>query len=234
MSLVLPEILVELRALSPGLLVAGVAVALVLWLGGWWSYRFWVVLGTTVAAGVLGLYEAPALRMQPVLASVLLAVAAGMLALSLARLFAFAAGGVTCLVLVHLLIPSAHAPVICFLAGGLLATLLYRLWLILLTSFAGSLLLLHCGLALATQAGGVDLVAWCRSQAVLLNWVCGIATALGWVVQFFWTRRRSARPKQEHDAAEPEEPPKPAPPPPRPKKQNKVRLRIPIPFRKAA
>src|SRR5262249_11401902 len=151
MTLVLPEVLVEVRGLSPLLLVIGLAIGLFLWLGGWWSYRFWAVLGTTVVAGVFGLYEAPQLHMQPLLASILLAIAAGMLALSLMRLFAFAAGGCTCLMLVHALVPSVHAPLVCFLAGGLLAVLLFRLWMILLTSAAGTVLMLYCGLGLANQ-----------------------------------------------------------------------------------
>jgi hypothetical protein len=228
MSILLPEILVEARGLSPAVLIAGLAIGLVLWLGGWWSYRFWAVLGTTVIAGVFGLYEAPLLHMQPLLASVLLAIAAGLLALSLMRLAAFAAGGCTCLVLVHMLFPSVHAPMICFLAGGILAILLFRLWMILLTSAAGTLLIFHCGLGLFGLLGNVDPGVWARSQETGLTWACGLIALLGWVIQFFLTRRRPASSLQEEGE---EEPAQWIPPPPPKKKET---LWSWLPFRRAA
>ena len=59
----------------------GLALGLFLWLFGWWSHRFWVVLVTTVLAGLFGLNEAPRLSANPIVLS--------LLALSLA---AFVAG----------------------------------------------------------------------------------------------------------------------------------------------
>ena len=93
MQMVSPDLIADLCGLSLGLLLAGVVVGFVLWLFGWQSHRFWVVLLTTVAAGVYGLQEAAAFKTPPLVAALLLAVAAGILALALVRLLAFGAGG---------------------------------------------------------------------------------------------------------------------------------------------
>src|SRR5947209_2084318 len=94
MQTVVPEILAEAQGLSPALFAVGLVLGLALWLFGWKWHRFWTVLAITVAAGVYGLSDAAgSLRAQPLVAGLLLAVAAGMLALSLARLMAFGAGG---------------------------------------------------------------------------------------------------------------------------------------------
>lgn len=193
MELILPEVLIEVRQLSIPVLITGLAVGLMLWLAGWWSHRFWVVLGATVIAGLFGLYEASNLHMQPLLAALLLAVAAGMLGLSLMRLLAFAAGGMTCLAVVHALVPSVHAPMVCFLSGGLVASLLFRLWMMVLTSFAGSVLLVYCGLGLAAPLVKINLIQWSEGNATILHVCCGVATLLGFVVQFLVDRKRKKR-----------------------------------------
>ena len=120
MELLAPDIVAEVKTLSVGLCAGGLVVGLALWLFGWWSHRFWVVLTITLLAGVYGLYEAPAWRVQPLLSAILLALAAGMLALALTRLLAFAAGGFTAVLGLQALVPTLDQPLICFLAGGLL------------------------------------------------------------------------------------------------------------------
>src|SRR5436189_225843 len=55
MELVAPDIVAEVKTLSIGLCAAGLAVGLALWLLGWWSHRFWVVLSITLLAGYAGL-----------------------------------------------------------------------------------------------------------------------------------------------------------------------------------
>jgi len=63
---------------------------------------------------------------QPLLAGLLLAVAAGLLALALVRVIAFAAGGIAAVYGVRLLPPAPwQEPLICFLGGGLLGLLLF-------------------------------------------------------------------------------------------------------------
>src|SRR5437868_457492 len=172
MELIIPEILAEARHLSTPLLVSGLVLGLVLWLAGWWTYRFWVALLTTVVAGVVGLYEANVFHMQPLLAALLLAIAAGLLALSMMRLFAFAAAGVVFLTLARIMAPSVDAPWVCFLAGGILAIILFRPWMMALTSFGGAMLLLHTGLCLLEPVLLGDCVAWGRAHWIMLNWLC--------------------------------------------------------------
>src|SRR5436853_292805 len=103
MVLIATDILADLCGLSLGLLIALVPVGLLLWLFGWWSNRFWIVLATTVCAGVFGLLEATTWQAQPIVVAVLLAIAAGILALALMRLITFAAGGLAGVFLVQFL-----------------------------------------------------------------------------------------------------------------------------------
>src|SRR5207237_9828162 len=85
MQLVAPDILSDACGLSIGLVIAGVVLGLALWLFGWSCHRFWIVLITTVLAGVYGLYDAAAFRAQPLVAALLLALVGGLLALALVR-----------------------------------------------------------------------------------------------------------------------------------------------------
>src|SRR5580765_6925141 len=93
MELIVPDIVADVRELSAILSVMGLAIGVVLWLAGWWSHRFWFVLGFTVLGGIWGLQNAVALKSQPLVAAVGVGLAAGILALTLVRLGAFAAGG---------------------------------------------------------------------------------------------------------------------------------------------
>ena len=71
---------------------------------------------------------------------ILLAVAAGMMALELASVMAFLAGGVGAWLAVQWVLPQAQELWAVFLSGGLFGLLLYRLWTMLLTSLIGTLL----------------------------------------------------------------------------------------------
>src|SRR5947209_5680609 len=55
MQLLAPDILKAAQGLSPALSCLGVGVGVSMWLLGWRSHRFWIVLFTTVVAGILGL-----------------------------------------------------------------------------------------------------------------------------------------------------------------------------------
>jgi hypothetical protein len=190
MYLLAPDILQKACELSLPVTVTALVVGLFLWLFGWWTHRFWVVLVMTVLGGIFGLYEGPLFRAQPMLASLLLALAAGMLALALVRLLAFAAGGLTGLLTLQIVAPAWHQPVLGFLACGVLGLVLFRLWMMVLTSFTGTLLMAYSGLCLLNRAGTVDAVAWIEQGAVLLNWLCGLLTMLGLVAQYLLDRRR--------------------------------------------
>src|SRR4051794_31182340 len=97
MQLFAPDILEAAHGLSLGMSITGLVVGLLLWVTGWWWHRFWIVLGCTVAAGMIGLAYASQLGhvggMKPLLAGLLMAIAAGVLALALVRVIVFAAGG---------------------------------------------------------------------------------------------------------------------------------------------
>ena len=174
----------------------------------------------TVAGGVLGLYFGADYDLQPLVAGLLLAVSAGALALSLARVLLFLAGGAACVWLAHTVAPAWDAPAVCFLAGGLLGVLLYRLWVTALSSLAGALLLAYSILGLLAAERLCDAVGWAGEQTALLNWTCGAFAVLGLLTQLLLERRRRRRIKQEEADKKEEEQralsPPPPPPPPAP------------------
>jgi hypothetical protein len=190
MRLVAPELVADLCGLSPGLLGAAAAIGAALWLLGWWSHRFWVVLIATVGAGVYGLFEAPILKAQPLIASLLLALAAGLLALALIRVFAFVAGGVVGLAAVQAFAPSADQPLIAFLVSGLLGLILFRWCVTGVMSFTGSLVLVYAGLAFLNQRGTLDATTYAENSGPLLSGVVGLMTVIGFALQLWQERRR--------------------------------------------
>ncbi len=219
MVLVAPDILEEVRQLPWYLPAFGAALGLLLWLFGGRGHRFWLVLLTTVAGGVLGLHFGAAYDMQPLVAGLLLAVAAGALALSLARVVLFVIGGAACVWLTHTLAPVLDAPAVCFLVGGLLGVLLYKVWVTALSSLAGTLLLAYSILGLLGGLGVCDAAGWAGEQTAVLNWACGAFAVLGLLAQLLLERRRLRRQqKRDKDRKETEEqarPPWYPPPPPR-------------------
>jgi hypothetical protein len=197
MQLFAPDILQEARGFSP--VISGVAFALgfFLWLLGWRGHRFWIVLATTITAGIWGLYSGPALGTQYLVAGVLLAVAAGFLALALARVVAFAAGGLALWIAVRSFAPSLDAPLVFFLMGGLLGVLLFRLWTMALTSSAGAVLMGYSGLCLASRLGNVDIVALARDHPGMLNAAGGGLALAGLLAQYIVERRKGRAKRRE-------------------------------------
>ena len=193
MQFVMPDILADTCDLSMGLVVLGLILGLILWLFGWLTHRFWVVMMTTVLAGVYGLYEAPAFRAHPLLSSLLLAVTAGVLALAVVRVLAFAAGGLAGLLALQAMAPSWNQPLVGFLACGLVGLFLFRLWMMALTSFVGTLLIAYSGLSLLNRSGSVDVVTWTEQGEILLNWTCILVATLGLVTQFLLDQRRQSK-----------------------------------------
>jgi hypothetical protein len=198
MAIIASDILADLCGLSLGLLIALLPVGLLLWLLGWWSHRFWIVLAATVTAGVFGLLEAGAWRVQPIVIAVLLAIAAGVLALALVRVVTFTAAGLSAVYLVHFIFPTLNQQVVCFLVGGLLGLLLFRWFFMATTSFAGTVLVAYGTLALLHYREIIDAVAWSDENSLMLTIVCGVATLIGFAFQFF-VERRQQRKKRERD-----------------------------------
>jgi hypothetical protein len=209
MQLVAPDILESVVGLSPGLAVTGLSVGALLWFVGGLTHRFWVVLGGTVIAGVVGLFIGKHFveQMPPVVLGLLLAVSVGALALALFRVVLFIASGAAVMWLAGTIVPSWDEPIACFLAGGLLGIALYKPCIIALSSFGGTLLMSYSGLLLASSFGKVDVVALAAKQTPMLNWSVGTVTVLGVLVQFLILRR--GRGSKKGAEKEEEEEPKP-------------------------
>src|SRR5262245_40213382 len=183
MQLIVPDVLADAKGLSAGAAAFGLFLGLLLWAFGWRWHRFWIVFGVTLVAGLVGLNSGQVAGGQVLAIGILLAVAAGMLALELARVLAFAAAGVAAWVAVQTMLPGARELWAVFLAGGLLGLLLYRFWAMLLTSFGGAVLAGHCGLILAQSLGGFDAVGFAVQNSVALSGVVLAASLAGLFVQ---------------------------------------------------
>jgi hypothetical protein len=198
MELIVPDILADVCRLSPILPIAGVLAGLVLWVAGWWTHRFWVVLSLTVCGGIVGLQYATELHAQPLLAAVGVATAAGIIALTVIRLLAFLAGGIAGLLIAGAVIPGLDQPLLAFLLGALAGWFLLRWWMMALTSLAGVLLFGYGGLALAGRWTKVDMPAWCLVHPQLVNILAILGALAGFVLQLsldWWRQRKPAASK---------------------------------------
>ncbi len=210
MQLVAPDILDAAVGLEPALSITCLLVGALLWFVGGLTHRFWVVLGATLIAGVVGLFVGKQYEMQPLAAGLLLAVSIGALSLALFRIVLFIATGSSVVWLASAIAPSWEEPIACFLAGGLLGIALYQPCVIALSSFGGTLLMSYSGLLLTASFSNVNVVALATKHGPLLNWGVGTVTVLGILVQFLIQRRRkNGGKKKDKGAAEEEAPPKP-------------------------
>jgi|GEM_PF-455286 len=179
-----PDVLMAARGLSQGSSVFLLLIGLLLWTCGWRWHRFWIVFTITMIAGMIGLSAGRSAGGQVMVAGILMAVAAGVMALELARLLAFATGGTVAWMLTQTIFPEAYELWAIFLSGGLLGVVLYRLWTMLTTSFVGGILATHAGLV--TVEGlkpGFDAALWASTHAVALNGAAVAVALLGVVIQ---------------------------------------------------
>lgn len=184
MQLIAPDILTEAHGLTIAMAGTLCVLGIALWLFGWRWHRFWVVAGIALAAGLLGLNAGRAAGGTQIMAvGILLAVAAGMLALELAKVFAFVAGGCGAWLTVQWVFPQAQELWAVFLSGGIFGVLLYRLWTMLLTSLLGVLLAGHAGLLLLEPVLGFDAVHWVGANQAAANGVAVGLTVLGIFLQ---------------------------------------------------
>src|SRR5207302_9488526 len=95
---------------------------------GWRGHRFWIVLAATIGAGIFGLLSGADYHTQPVVAGLLLSVAAGALALDLVRIVAFESGAIALWIAVHAMIPNWHEPIVALLVGGFIGLRFFLLW----------------------------------------------------------------------------------------------------------
>jgi hypothetical protein len=185
-----PEIMETAIGLSLGLCTAALVLGLLLWIFGWRAHRFWIVLTVTVAAGLVGLDSGNAWGAQPIICGLLLALAAGFMALALVRILAFSAGGLAAWLAIHGLAPQFHEPLLCFLSGGLFGLFLFRLWTMVLTSSAATLLMAYSGLCLAAKLANLDAIGLAQRQGIWLNFACGSIMLAGVLVQYLLERSR--------------------------------------------
>jgi hypothetical protein len=217
MQFLSPDILVHVRELYPLVNATAISFGLLLWLFGARTHRFWMALVLTLAAGLGGLAYARAYSVQPLVAGLLLAVAAGALALSLIRLLLFVAAGVAGLALVQAVAPSWNEPLTCFVCGGLLGIILYRIWILALGGLAGTLLMSYGALGLADRLARFDSAEWAERNSALLNWGVAALSVTGMLAQFLLDRRRRlVKKKAEEQEKKAKAAPPPAPPPPPP------------------
>jgi hypothetical protein len=193
MHLIAPDILAEARGLSVGACAGAIAVGLLLWLFGWRWHRFWTVAGITAAGGLYGLFAGQTGGGQAIAIGVLLALSAGLLALELARLLAFAAGGTAAWLAAGTLFPDTPAVGVWVLAGGLAGVLFYRLWTMAVTSLVGTLVVGHSGLVLAGEVTGFDAADWAGRNPIALTVAVGLGSLLGLAVQGAQARRPGER-----------------------------------------
>jgi membrane protein implicated in regulation of membrane protease activity len=201
MVLLDPDILEAGRDLSPAVTGAGFAVGAFLWLFGAWTHRFWIVVSLTLTAGVYGLVYGPQHGMQPIVAGLLLAVAAGTLGLALMRVLAFVTGGWAFYVTARLIAPAADEPLLCFVVGGLFSVFLYRLWITAVSSVAGTILLAYSSLWLIGKVFQANTIEWAANHAPLWNWGLGSFAVLGILVQFVLHRRYQKMKKEKDEKA---------------------------------
>jgi hypothetical protein len=179
MQLIASDLLSEARGLSYALCGIGIVLGLFLWSLGCRLHRFWIAAGFTAAAGVYGLQAGRGAGTLMLAAGVLAAVSAGMLALEMARVISFAAAGVATWMAVHAVLPKAQEPLLCFLVGGLFGVILFRLWLMALSSLLGVLLSWHCALLLLERLWKFDAAGWAARNPTALTIAVAVATAAG-------------------------------------------------------
>lgn len=183
MQLIAPDILAEARELTGAMLGTVCVLGIALWLFGWRWHRFWIVAGITLTAGLIGMNAGRTGGTQVMAVGILVAVAAGLMALELAKVLAFVAGGCGAWLAVQWVFPQAQELWAVFLCGGLFGILLYRLWTMLLTSLLGTLLAGHAGLLLVAPTFGFDPVTWAANNMAALNGVVVGLVILGILLQ---------------------------------------------------
>ena len=120
----------------------------------------------------------------------LAAIAAGMLALALVRVVAFVAGGLLVYTAVLHTPLSWEYSLVAGLVGGLLGVFLFRFWTMVLTSMVGTLLSGYAAVLLLDRANVLDAASFAKQYPVLANWLWGLLSLLGLLIQFVLERRR--------------------------------------------
>ncbi|MCS7047057.1 MAG: hypothetical protein NZO58_11930, partial [Gemmataceae bacterium] len=112
------------------------------------------------------------------------------------------------LIAVQSVAPSLDQPLLVLVGSGLASLLLFRWFLMVLSSAVGSVLLCYCGLALLHGQGVLDAAGWIEHRAGLVNGAWALMAIAGFLAQLIMGRRRhrQAVAEDEIDEAEPVSP----------------------------
>lgn len=201
MYLINPDVLADAKGLSVGATAFFLLVGITLWGFGWRWHRFWVVFAVTLTAGLWGISAGRAAGTQVLAVSVLVALAAGMLALEIAKITAFVTGGTAAWLAAQAVMPEAAELWSAFLCGGLVGVVLYRLWTMLATAFVGVLLIGHTGVLFLDMLGSVNAVEFAQKNAAAINTWAVLASLVGVLVQS-WTGKAADAAGDDEEAEE--------------------------------
>ncbi|MFM7151266.1 MAG: hypothetical protein ACKO23_15630 [Gemmataceae bacterium] len=211
-----PDILETTRQLSPEISGGVTLLGLGLWLVGGYTHRFWLTLFVTCGAGILGLNLSREFSVQPLVVGLLMAMAAGTLALAVSRIGLFIAGGFAGIMISRLGIPHSNE-LLAFLVGGLVGIFFYNLWIISLSSLVGTFITAYGLASLLDKMKQVDSISLASQHSPLINWIIIGATITGIIFQLLMERMRGkGKQKQTKGRKTPEKKTFAAPPPPPP------------------
>lgn len=203
MQVLSPEVLADVLELPSVALMVLMGLGASLALTGWRWHRFWLTISVSLICGLVGLRQAQAWGIQqPIVAAVLLATAAGCLALSLARVGLFLAYGLATWYAVKRLAPPYAIPAVCICLGGLFSVLFYRLCVVLLTSVVGSTILGYAGMAYAQQQNWYPMKTWLAEQTLAAHGSLATLCLVTLMLQLYFWRRNKKRKVAEYSAEE--------------------------------
>ena len=203
MQVLSPEVLADVLELPSLALITLFVLGVSLALTGWRWHRFWLTISVSLISGLVGLRQAQAWGIgQPIVAAVLLATAAGCLALSLARVGLFLAYGLATWYAVKRFAPPYAIPAICICLGGLFSVLFYRFCVVMLTSVVGSVILSYAGMAYAQQQNWFPMQTWLKEQALVAHASLAGISLLTLVTQLYFWRNTRKRKAAEYSAEE--------------------------------
>jgi len=189
-SMINSEVLQVARGMSVAMLGTLLALGLAIWLFGWKWHRFWITC-LALATAVAITWKYGNLWTQTPLAVVItvIALAAAVVAVELARLAIFVLGGVTLYHLTCQYLPEFHDTWLAFPLGGLIAMLLYRLGWLIVTSILGTLIMVHAGLLLLESVATFDSMQWSQDNTLIIHIGICVWTILGIVCQLWMNCR---------------------------------------------
>ena len=203
MQVLSADVLADVLELPVPTLLVLMGIGAALALTGWRWHRFWLTICVSMISGLVGLRQAQAWGInQPIIAGVLLAAAAGCLALSLARVGLFLAYGLAAWYAMKRLAPPYAIPAICICVGGLFSVLFYRFCVVLLTSVVGSILFTYAALAYAQLQNWFPMQTWLREQSLAAHGSLAGLCLVTLMLQLYLWRKQRVRKKAEYSPEE--------------------------------